>query len=321
MKKSSYILPILLALCALSVSGSAAFYSVFGLSKLFAGASTQVIVMAASLEISKLVLAAFLHRYWKDLGKFVRTYLTTAVVVLVLITSMGIYGYLSSAFEETSTRAQIVDTRIAFLEQKEELFEENVARINLDLDRVSNSIENLSNARATEIQVRDTSVEGGIRNTVSTLELRLARERIQELDSSQQSLLQQRNTALDSLQTYRTQILEAQVDNDLAAELGPLKYLSKLTGLQMNQIVNILLLTIIFVFDPLAVSMIIASSMVFSKFNFFKRRSGQRQKQVRTEAEGSQKKSSKIQEPDSSKKKPTQEKRERKQRAKRDSSF
>ena len=88
------IFPFIIALSALSVSVSAAFYSVTGLSKLFAGASTEVLIMASSLEISKLVIASLLYQYWDSINKVLRTYLAIACVILILITSAGIYGFL-----------------------------------------------------------------------------------------------------------------------------------------------------------------------------------------------------------------------------------
>ena len=102
------IFPLIIAFSALSVSASAAFYSVSGLSKLFAGASLAVIIMASSLEISKLVTASLLYQYWDKLNKLLRTYLTIATIVLVLITSMGIYGFLSAAYQETANKDGIV---------------------------------------------------------------------------------------------------------------------------------------------------------------------------------------------------------------------
>ncbi len=93
--------PFLIAFSALSVSASAAFYSVYGLSKLFAGAQFQVIIMAGSLEFAKLVTASLLYQYWDTINKTLRTYLTGATFVLVLITSMCIYGFLSAAYQDT----------------------------------------------------------------------------------------------------------------------------------------------------------------------------------------------------------------------------
>jgi len=112
------IFPFIIALSALSVSLSAAFYSVSGLGKLFAGASTQVIIMASSLEIAKLVIASLLYQYWNTLNKILRAYLAIATIVLMLITSMGIYGFLSGAYQETANRAGTVDAQITLLETK-----------------------------------------------------------------------------------------------------------------------------------------------------------------------------------------------------------
>ena len=113
MKK--YFLPVLILLSALSVSISAAFYSITGLSKLFAGASLEVIIMASSLEISKLVIASLLYQYRKTIPRLLKYYLTAAAVVLVLITSMGIYGFLSAAYQETANKAGNIDSQIALI--------------------------------------------------------------------------------------------------------------------------------------------------------------------------------------------------------------
>ena len=260
---SKYFLPSVIALSALSVSVSAAFYSVTGLSKLFAGASTEVIIMAASLEASKLVLATLLHQYWDRLGKLLRAYLTSAVVVLIIITSMGIYGFLSAAYQETANKATIVDTQIAFLEQKRNFYQEDVDRYDTELERISNNIATLSQAKSRDIQVRDTSTATGFRNTISTTELRLAQQRIESEEENRRLVQADRSEAADSLQKYQVAILDANIGNDIAAELGPLKYLSGLTGISMDRIINILLLVIIFVFDPLAVSMVLAANYAF----------------------------------------------------------
>lgn len=260
---SKYFLPSVIALSALSVSVSAAFYSVTGLSKLFAGASTEVIIMAASLEASKLVLATLLHQYWDRLGKLLRAYLTSAVVVLIIITSMGIYGFLSAAYQETANKATIVDTQIAFLEQKRNFYQEDVDRYDTELERISNNIATLSQAKSRDIQVRDTSTATGFRNTISTTELRLALQRIESEEENRRLVQADRSEAADSLQKYQVAILDANIGNDIAAELGPLKYLSGLTGISMDRIINILLLIIIFVFDPLAVSMVLAANYAF----------------------------------------------------------
>ena len=121
------IFPFLIALSALSVSASAAFYSVSGLSKLFAGAAFAVIIMAASLEIAKLVIASLLYQYRKTLPKILKYYLSVACVVLILITSMGIYGFLSAAYQETAALEGNVDAQIALIETKRDNVKEQLA--------------------------------------------------------------------------------------------------------------------------------------------------------------------------------------------------
>ena len=120
MKK--YLLPLVISLSALSVSLSAAFYSVTGLSMLFAGASFAVLIMASSLEVAKLVIASLLYQYWNTLNKILRTYLAVATCILILITSAGIYGFLSAAYQTTATKSEIVDKQIAALETKKQLY-------------------------------------------------------------------------------------------------------------------------------------------------------------------------------------------------------
>jgi len=140
--------PTLIALSALSVSVSAAFYSVSGLSKLFAGASFEVIIMAGSLEVAKLIIASLLYQYWSTLNKYLRTYLTVATVVLVLITSMGIYGFLSAAYQDTYRQLTVKENQTAFLEQKKQFYENDVFRYDEELKRISSNISTLSNARS-----------------------------------------------------------------------------------------------------------------------------------------------------------------------------
>lgn len=261
------LFPTLIALSALSISASAAFYSVSGLSKLFAGASFAVMIMAASLEFGKLVIASLLYQYWSALNKLLRAYLTLAAVVLVLITSMGIYGFLSAAYQDTYRELTIKNNKVSFLEQKRDFYEKDVTRYDEELERISNNISTLSGAKATSIQVRDTTSSTGFRSTISTTELRAAQRRIEVEEKNRASVQAKREVVADSLQKYQLAILELENETDVAGELGPLEYLSGLTGAPMDKIINILLLTIIFVFDPLAISLVIAANFAFDKAN------------------------------------------------------
>tara|TARA_B110000977_G_scaffold54069_1_gene73626 strand:- start:10181 stop:11416 length:1236 start_codon:yes stop_codon:yes gene_type:complete len=257
--------PFVIAFSALSVSASAAFYSVSGLSKLFAGASFEVLIMAGSLEVAKLVIASLLYQYWDTLNKHLRTYLTVATVVLVLITSIGIYGFLSAAYQDTYRKLTIKENETAFLDQKKQFYENDVIRYDEELKRISSNISTLSNARSQSIQVRDTSVAGGIRTTISTSELRMAQKRIEVEEQNRKNVQKKRETVADSLQKYQLAILELDNNTDVAGELGPLQYLSGLTDTPMDKIINILLLVIIFVFDPLAISLVVAANFAFDR--------------------------------------------------------
>ena len=259
------LFPGLIALSAISVSGSAAFYSVSGLSKLFAGASLEVIIMAGSLEVAKLVIASLLYQYWNTLNKYLRTYLTVATVVLILITSMGIYGFLSAAYQDTYRQLTIKENQTSFLDQKKQFYENDVYRYDEELKRISTNISTLSNARSQQIQVRDTSVAGGVRTTISTSELRMAQKRIEVEEENRKAVQVKREVVADSLQKYQLAILDIENNMDIAGELGPLQYLSGLTGTPMDKIINVLLLIIIFVFDPLAISLVIAANFAFDK--------------------------------------------------------
>ena len=257
--------PFLVIFSALSVSGSAAFYSVFGLSKLFAGASTEVIIMAGSLEVAKLVTASLLYQYWGTINKFLRTYLMVATFILIIITSMGIYGFLSAAYQDTFNKLTYVNNEKSFLQQKVEFYQQDVNRYEKELQQTLDNITNLSSAKSVSIQVKDTTVVGGVRNTISTIDLRVAQDRIRIEENKRKDVNIKRDISVDSLRTYQRKILELDNNADVAGELGPLKYLSGLTGYPMDKIINVLLLVIIFVFDPLAVALVVAANFAFNQ--------------------------------------------------------
>ncbi len=258
------LFPLLIAFSALSVSLSAAFYSISGLSKLFAGAAFAVIVMAASLEIAKLVIASLLYQYRKNLPKLLKYYLSIACVVLILITSMGIYGFLSAAYQETAAKAGNIDAQITLIETKRDNIKEQLAVYNEEKLSINKSITSLRNGLSNNvIQYTDTSG-----NTVTTTSSSTRRALEKQLDQAigRQTII---NTKVDDLNDkifqYETEIVEVRTSDAVSSELGPLKYLSGLTGTPMDKIINWLLLTIIFVFDPLAIALVVAANFAFDQ--------------------------------------------------------
>jgi hypothetical protein len=251
------IFPLLIAFSALSVSASAAFYSVSGLSKLFTGASLEVIIMASSLEIAKLVIASLLYQYWDSINKALRVYLTIAAGVLILITSAGIYGFLSAAYQETANKENIVTQQITALETKKELYEET--RDNLLADRKSNNELRGTLSKGSTTQYTDKNGNLVVRTNNSAI------RNIESTAKENERLAAKLDVVNDSIFALETQILETRVNSEAASELGPLKYLSELTGVEMNRIINWLLLVIIFVFDPLAIALVIAANFAFAQ--------------------------------------------------------
>lgn len=251
------IFPLLIAFSALSVSASAAFYSVSGLSKLFAGASLEVIIMASSLEIAKLVIASLLYQYWDTINKGLRAYLTVAAGVLILITSAGIYGFLSAAYQETANKESIVEKQIMALETKKLLYEET--RDNLLADRKSNNELRGTLSKGSTTQYTDKNGNLVVRTNNSAI------RNIESTAKENEKLAAKLDVVNDSIFALENKIVETRINSDAASELGPLKYLSELTGVEMNRIINWLLLVIIFVFDPLAIALVIAANFAFAK--------------------------------------------------------
>jgi hypothetical protein len=259
------IFPFIIALSALSVSASAAFYSVTGLSKLFAGASTEVFIMAASLEISKLVIASLLYQYWNSINKILRTYLSIACFILILITSAGIYGFLSAAYQETAALAGSIDSQIALIETKRDNIRDQLAVYNEEKITINGAVSDLRSGLSNNIiQYKDPET-GEIITTTSSSTRRALEKQLDQAIARQTEI----NTKVDGLNEqlfkYETEIVEVQTSSEIGSELGPLKYLSGLTGLGMDKIINYLLLVIIFVFDPLAISLVVAANFAFAQ--------------------------------------------------------
>lgn len=261
------ILPFLISLSALSVSVSAAFYSVSGLSKLFAGASFEVMIMAGSLEVSKLVIASLLYQYRKTLPKFLKYYLTTACVVLILITSMGIYGFLSSAYQETANKSGRTESEISLIEVKRNNIQSQLTNYINEKNNINTSIISLRAGLANNvIQYKDKET-GSIITTTSRATRKSLEKQLLQSTTRQDKI----NLRVDELNQkifdYETQILDVKLKDDVASELGPLKYIAGLTGVAMDKIINYLILIIVFVFDPLAIALVIAANYAFERLN------------------------------------------------------
>ena len=245
-------LPYVIALSALLVSGSAIFYSVYGLSKLFAGASKAVIVMASSLELAKLVVASLLYQYWDEINKWLRLYLTIACITLMLITSGGIYGFLSGAYQETAIKSELLDKHTLVLQTKQNRFNEQLEGEKKLLIYYTEALSN-----PTMIQYVDTA-SNQLVTTTSSRQRKLMTDQLNEVKTKV-------NALTDSISIYDMKILNKQISNEDARELGPLKYVAKSLGVEMDKVVNYFLLLIVCVFDPLAIALVISANFAFTR--------------------------------------------------------
>jgi hypothetical protein len=248
---------LLLGVSALLVAACAAYFSVLGLSKLFAGESLLVIIMAGSLELAKLVSAGFIYNYWEKLNKLLKGYLTTAVVILMLITSVGIYGFLTSAYKETSDQLDIIDKQTEVIELKKNRYSEELANYNDERNQLNNSIGELSKGLANNvIQYKDST--GQLITTTSSATRRALQEQLNDFKSQRDNVTGKIDVLNDSITSLDLQVLDLISNNEVAAEIGPLRYISDITGKDMDTVVNWMALFIVLVFDPLAVTLIIA---------------------------------------------------------------
>lgn len=236
---------------------SAAYYSVFGLSSLFAGAKNEVIILASSLEFSKLVVASYLHNHWNAIG-WIKYYLTLAVIILMIITSAGIYGFLTSAYQKTSDELSILNKNISVLELKKDRYTNQLSMFLAEKESLSQSITDLSKGLSNNvIQYKDRET-GQLITTTSSSTRRVLERQLLESKEQRNGVAKKIEAFSDSITNIDLQILKVQSNSEVTAEIGTLRYLSKITNKPMDTVVNWFTLLIVFVFDPLAIAMVLA---------------------------------------------------------------
>jgi hypothetical protein len=248
---------LLLGASALFIAIAAAFFSVTGLSKLFAGASTAVILMASSLEFGKLISASFLYAYWDKINRALRTYLVIGVGVLILITSAGIYGFLTSAYQITADQLGVLDKQVELVDLKKARFQEQLDGYNSEKVQLSQTISELSKGLSNNI-LTYTDSKGNVVTTTSSATRRALELQLNDSKSQRDVVSKKIEILSDSITKLDLSVLDIQQSSDVAAEVGPLKYMAEITGKPMATVVNWFALLIIFVFDPLAVTLVIA---------------------------------------------------------------
>jgi hypothetical protein len=257
-------LPWFLLFCALGLSATAAYYSVLGLSIIFAGVAIPVIVMGSFLEISKIAIATYLHNSWKKMYVLLKVYLTIALVTLSIITSIGIYGLLSTGFQENIAKMEIGGKQIQNIEVKKQRFEEIKTDLEKEKITLDKDISQLRNALSTNTTTQSVDKKTGQLVTKAnnanrkSFELQLA-----STQTNKDKLSTKIDALNDSITNLDIKVLDMESKASEGNELGAIQYVSEITGANVKTVANWFIFLLIFVFDPLAITLIIATNRAF----------------------------------------------------------
>ena len=229
-------LKYLVALAAIMIAGSAAFFSVTGLGVLFSGAAVAVMIMAGSLEFAKLVTATYLKQEWDTIKGLNKWYLTTAVVILMLITSAGIFGYLSNAFQQQNLKLEQVQREVDVWNNKIKLTNDQIATLNVQVNNLND-----------------------LQKTVGSKTSNTAIKSLDKRDVKTSKITDKINSLQDSLVVYNSKINDVKNNNvGIEREVGGFRFVAESFGVPLNTVVKFFIILIVIVFDPLAFALIIS---------------------------------------------------------------
>jgi len=264
------ILAYLTLLTALAISGVAAYYSIIGLVAIFSASVIPIAVMGVVLETGKLVSAAWLYHYWKKVNKLLKTYLISAVIVLMFITSMGIFGFLSKAHIEQTTVQSDNTLQI-------ESIDSQISRQQKDIERAELQLTLLDDALKKYVEL------GAVTKSIN------ARQGQEEERNALTSTI---NDATNTIANLTKQKYELRTkENELIAEVGPIKYIAELVygnsdTNTLEEAVRWVIIIIVFVFDPLAVLLLISANISLKEeMTKLRRRKGQKKRYLRKSAD------------------------------------
>ena len=245
-------LKVLVGLSAVLVAGCAAYFSVTGFGVLFAGASLSVMVMASALELAKLVAATYLKQEWDTLKGFNKWYLTISVATLMIITSAGIFGYLSNAFQQQNLELQKVERDIS-------VYQNQITKNDTEITRYTNQLNNQQNIRNSQEANLSKQIDKDKSTSRVSQMIRTADKEIASVSKRIDELTIQNNVALDSINAIKNNNIE------LEKEVGGFRFVAEAFNVPLNDVVKFFILIIVLVFDPLAVALIIAFNGLIMK--------------------------------------------------------
>ena len=257
-------LPWFLLFCALGLSGTAAYYSVVGLSIVFVGVALPVIIMGSFLEVSKIAIATYLHDKWKETYGVLKIYLTIALVTLSLITSLGIYGLLSTGFQGNIAKLEINEKQVKNVEVKKKMFEEvkdelikQKTTLDGDITKLRDGLSNNTTTQSVDGRTGQIITRANNANRKS-FEIQLSQAQVRR-----DTIAKRIDNMNDSITKLDVDILNMESEEISGSELGALKYVSELLDWDIKRTANLFILILIFVFDPLAITLVIATNQAF----------------------------------------------------------
>lgn len=245
-------LKVLVGLSAIIVAGCAAYFSVTGLGVLFAGASTPVMIMASSLELAKVVAATYLKQQWNSIKGFNKWYLATSVFVLMIITSVGIFGYLSNAFQQQNLKLIEIDREIS-------LFETKIKQNDNEIERYNIQLSNQQTIRNSQEQNISKLVERSESTNRLTQMVKNSDKEISAISEKINLLSEENNKNLQKINDIKNSNIETE------REVGGFRFVADVFGIDLNDVVKYFIMLIVIVFDPLAVALIIAFNGINSE--------------------------------------------------------
>jgi len=260
-------LPWFLLFCAIGLSGTAAYYSVIGLSIIFSAVAIPVIIMGSFLEISKIAIATYLHDKWKETYGVLKIYLTMALITLSVLTSIGIYGLLSTGFQKNISGLEINNKKIENIKIKKTRFQEIINDYQKEKTVIDKDITNLRTSLSTSTTTQTVDRTTGQVVTRANSGNRKAFETQLKIAQTNRDTLTKKIESLnDSITKLDLNILDLTSQEIESSELGAIKYLSEITGWGVKKTANFFILILIFVFDPLAIALVISTNQAFKNF-------------------------------------------------------
>jgi len=249
----------LLLTSALILSSTTAYFSVFGITKLFSGEFIPIFIMASGLEFSKIVSISFLSRNWKNINKTIRIYMSITSVVLILLTSIGIYGFLLHSYQDSKNTLLSNNLEIQNTNNSIESLNYNIIMVDNNIDILTKKYNDIIKNREYQERRLDTLYNRGYYSNANVLQKTIDNYNTESINISNsiQKYQTDKFSINDSINKLKSIVTQIDI-NTTNSDIGPIKYIADIIGVDINIIINYFIFIIIFVFDPMAIIMFIA---------------------------------------------------------------